>query len=94
MTKAQFVTKLADKTGLSKKEIDGVLGEMVRIITTQVKRGEDVKIPNLGTWRKRRTKARMGRNPQTGEKIKIPARTKVRFSVAKGFKDAVLGAKK
>lgn len=94
MTKAQFVAKLAEKTGLSKKDVDGLIGEMVQMIQGQVKKGEDVKIPGLGTWRKRRTKARMGRNPQTGAAIKIPARTKVRFTVAKAFKDAVLGAKK
>jgi DNA-binding protein HU-beta len=52
-----------------------------------------VKIPGLGTFRKVQTKARMGRNPQTGEPIKIPARKKVRFSVAKTFKESVLGKK-
>jgi DNA-binding protein HU-beta len=52
-----------------------------------------VKIPGLGTFRKVQTKARTGRNPQTGEPIKIPARKKVRFSVAKSFKESVLGAK-
>ena len=94
MTKSQFVTKLAEKTGLSKKQIDIVVNEMVTLITTSVKKGEAIKVPNLGSWRKRRTSARMGRNPQTGEPIKIPARTKVRFTVAKSFKDTVLGAKK
>jgi DNA-binding protein HU-beta len=94
MTKSQFVTKLADKTGLSKKEVDNLINEMVILITTSVKKGEAIKVPNLGSWRKRRTSARMGRNPQTGEAIKIPARTKVRFTVAKGFKDAVLTSKK
>jgi DNA-binding protein HU-beta len=91
MTKAQFVAKLAEASDLSKKQADTVLNEMV---IRAVKKGEPVKIPNLGTWRKRKTSARMGRNPQTGEPIKIPARTKVRFTVAKSFKDAVLGSKK
>ena len=50
-----------------------------------------VKIPGLGIFRLRKMKARMGRNPQTGEPIKIPARKKVGFSVAKTFKDTVLG---
>ena len=59
-----------------------------------VRKGDPVKIPGLGTFRKVQTKARMGRNPQTGEAIKIPARKKVRFSVAKVFKEAVLGGKK
>jgi len=67
---------------------------MVTMIIGAVKKGDPVKIPNLGAWKKRKTSARMGRNPQTGEPIKIPARVKVRFSVAKSFKEAVLGAKK
>ncbi|MEA2626850.1 MAG: DNA-binding protein HU-beta [Candidatus Binatota bacterium] len=94
MTKAQFVAKLAENAGLSKKQADTVLNEMVEMIIGQVKKGESIKIPNLGTWKKRKTSARMGRNPQTGEPIKIPARVKVRFTVAKSFKEAVLGAKR
>jgi len=94
MTKSQFVGKLAEQSGLSKKQVDGFLNDMVNLIIGQVKKGDAVKIPNLGAWRKRKTSARMGRNPQTGEPIKIPARTKVRFSVAKSFKEAVLGSKK
>ena len=94
MTKAQFVTKLAENSGLSKKQADTVLNEMVDMIIGSVKKGEPVKIPNLGTWKKRKTSARIGRNPQTGEPIKIPARVKVRFTVAKSFKEAVLGSKK
>ena len=94
MTKAQFVAKLAEGSALSKKQADTVLNEMVNMIISTVKKGEPVKIPNLGTWKKRKTSARMGRNPQTGEPIKIPARTKVRFTVAKSFKEAVLGSKK
>jgi DNA-binding protein HU-beta len=47
----------------------------------------------LGVFRKRKSKARIGRNPATGEQIKIPARTRLRFTAAKGLKDAVLGAK-
>ena len=53
-----------------------------------------MKIPGLGILRLRKMKARMGRNPQTGEAIKIPARKKVGFTVAKAFKDGVLGVKK
>ena len=94
MTKSQFVAKLADQTQMSKKQVDGFLNEMVGLITGAVKKGDTVKIPNLGAWKKRKTSARMGRNPQTGEPIKIPARTKVRFTVAKSFKEAVLGSKK
>ena len=94
MTKSQLVQKLAEAAELSKKQADGVLQTLVDLTVSTVRKGDPVKIPGLGTFRKVQTKARMGRNPQTGEAIKIPARKKVRFSVAKTFKEAVLGAKK
>lgn len=94
MTKSQLVQKLADAAELTKKQADVVLQELVAMTVTTVRKGDPVKIPGLGTFRKVQTKARMGRNPQTGAAIKIPARKKVRFSVAKTFKEAVLGAKK
>ena len=94
MTKSQLMEKLAGASGLSKKQIDSVVQSLVGIIVGSVRKGDPVKIPGLGTWKKVKTKARMGRNPQTGEAIKIPARTKARFSVAKAFKDQVLGSKK
>lgn len=94
MTKSQLLQKLADGTGVTKKQAGALLDTLVNMTVTTVKKGEPVKIPGLGIFRKVQTKARIGRNPQTGEPIKIPARRKVRFSVAKTFKDAVLGAKK
>ncbi|MBP1684976.1 MAG: DNA-binding protein [Deltaproteobacteria bacterium] len=93
MTKSQLVQKLADAADVSKKQADAVLQTLVEVTVGSVRRGDPVKIPGLGTFRKVQTKARMGRNPQTGEQIKIPARKKVRFSVAKTFKEAVLGKK-
>lgn len=94
MTKSQLVQKLAEGSELSKKQADTVLQALVELTVGSVRKGDPVKIPGLGTFRKVQTKARMGRNPQTGEAIKIPARKKVRFSVAKTFKESVLGAKK
>ena len=93
MTKSQLVQKLAEATELSKKQADAVLQKLVDVTVGSVRKGDPVKIPGLGTFRKVQTKARMGRNPQTGEQIKIPARKKVRFSVAKIFKESVLGKK-
>jgi len=92
MTKTQLVEKLADATDLSKAQSAQVLDELSQIIVAAVKAGDPVKLPGLGTFKKRETKARQGRNPQTGEPIQIPARTKAAFSVAKAFKEAVLGA--
>jgi DNA-binding protein HU-beta len=94
MTKSQLVQKLAEGADLSKKQADAVLQCLVDLTVGSVRKGDPVKIPGLGTFRKVQTKARMGRNPQTGESIKIPARKKVRFSVAKTFKESVLSGKK
>jgi len=94
MTKAQLVEKLAEAAGVNKKEAAAMLEGLVSTVVKTVKKGDPVKIPDLGTFRKVQSKARMGRNPQTGEPVKIPARKKVRFTVAKSFKEAVLGARK
>lgn len=94
MTKAQLVVKLAEEGGVSRKQADDIVMSLVDIVVKTVKKGESVKIPGLGIFRLRKMKARMGRNPQTGEAIKIPARKKVGFSVAKAFKETVLGPKK
>jgi len=91
MTKSQLVAKLADGGGLSRKQMDGLVNDLVQTILTTVQKGESVKIPRLGIFRLRKMKARIGRNPQTGEEIKIPARKKVGFFVAKEFKESVLG---
>ena len=94
MTKSQFVAKLAEQSGVV-EEAGGYRphrdGEYDHRRGEEGGCGED---PESGAWKKRKTSARMGRNPQTGEPMKIPARVKVRFSVAKSFKETVLGAKK
>jgi DNA-binding protein HU-beta len=94
MTKSQLVSKLADSGGMGRKQVDDLMNNLVDTIVKSVKKGENVKIPGLGIFRLRKMKARMGRNPQTGEAIKIPARKKVGFSVAKTFKESVLGKAK
>jgi DNA-binding protein HU-beta len=93
MTKTQLVTKLSEAGSVSKKESAAILDALADIVIKSVKKGEPVKMPELGTFRLRKMKARMGRNPQTGEALKIPARKKVGFTVAKTFKEAVLGKK-
>src|SRR5262249_61048616 len=94
MTKAELVTKLAEAGGVNRKQADQMLDFLTETVVKSVKKGESVKIPGLGIFRLRKMKARMGRNPQTGEPIKIPARKKVGFSVAKTFKESVLGKAK
>ena len=93
MTKAELVVKLAEAGGVSRKQADDLLSALIDNVVKTVKKGESLKIPGLGIFRLRKMKARLGRNPQTGEPIKIPARKKVGFTVAKTFKEAVLGKK-
>ena len=94
MTKSQLVERLAKAGNVTKKQALALMDGLVSTVVGSVKKGEPVKIPDLGTFKKVQSKARMGRNPQTGEPVKIPARKKVRFSVSKSFKEQVLGAKK
>ena len=91
MTKTQLVEKLAEHANLSKQQANTALESLADLVVRSVKAGDPVKLPGLGTFRKRETKARVGRNPQTGAEIQIPAKTKAAFTVAKSFKDSVLG---
>jgi DNA-binding protein HU-beta len=94
MTKSQIVTNLAEKVGIPKKTIAAVLEELVTLATKTAKSGGQFVVPGLGKAVKANRKARMGRNPQTGEALKIPAKTVVKFRLAKAFKDAVVPPKK
>jgi len=88
LTKSQTLTKLSETTGLTKKQVTYVVEELVDLAYKQASSG--FTIPGLGKLVKQRRKARMGRNPATGEAIKIPAKTVLKFRIAKAAKDAVL----
>ena len=92
MTKSQILATLADKTGLTKRDVTAVVDELVALAYKQAKAGFTV--PGLGKLVVVKRKARMGRNPATGESIKIPAKTALKFRIAKAAKDAVVPAKK
>jgi DNA-binding protein HU-beta len=94
LTKSQVVTHLAEKSGVQKKSVAGLLEELVTLAAKECKGGGQFVIPGLGKAVKASRKARMGRNPQTGEAIKIPAKTVVKFRLAKAFKDSVVPPKK
>jgi DNA-binding protein HU-beta len=93
MTQAQVATYLADKIGVTKKQAKSTLEELNMLVVRELKKEGSLRLAGLGIFRKRKTKARMGRNPATGQEIKIPARTRLRFTAAKALKDSVLGAK-
>src|ERR1035437_4223863 len=92
MTKSAIVDHLASENELTKKQAAAVMESLVHLAYREAKRG--FTMPGLGKLVLKDRKARMGRNPQTGEAIKIPARKVVRFSIGKQAKDAILGAKK
>jgi DNA-binding protein HU-beta len=90
MTKGQLFNALAEATGMSKKEVGNFLDQMVGMAYKEVKSSGEFAIPGIGKLVKVNRAARMGRNPATGQEIKIPAKTVVKFRVAKAAKDAVL----
>ncbi len=91
MTKSQVLSKLAEKTGVSKKAAGQFMDEVVKLAYKEAK--NSFTIPGLGKLVLVDRKARMGRNPATGETIQIPAKRVVKFRIAKAAKDAILGGK-
>ena len=91
MSKSQTMTHLAQKSGLNKKQVVGLFDEMFTLATKEAKNG--FVLPGFGKLVLANRKARIGRNPQTGEPIKIPAKRVCKFRLAKQMKDAVLGKK-
>ena len=94
MTKSQLVSLLAEKTEITKSVVSHVLETLAGTAVAETKKNGQFVIPGIGKLVKSQRKARMGRNPQTGAAIKIPAKTVVKFRVAKACKDAVVPPKK
>lgn len=90
MSKSQFFSQMSEKSGLSKKEISEFWDKLVEIAYREVRGAGELTLPGLGKLVKVHRKARTGRNPATGQEIQIPAKTVVKFRVAKAAKDAVL----
>src|SRR5215472_11757079 len=93
MTQAQMTAYLAAKVGISKRQAKSILDELNELVTRQLKKEGALRLAGLGVLRKRKLKARRGRNPATGEQIKIAARTRLHFTPAKALKASVLGVR-
>ncbi len=89
MNKAELVDKVAEATGMPKKDVEEVLAGVINAVVAAVKAGEKVALPGFGSFNKSHRAARQGRNPQTGATIEIAASNGVKFSAAAGFKSAV-----
>lgn len=92
MTKSQILNYIAEEAEVSKKTATQMLEALTNLAYKEAKKG--FTIPGLGKLVLVARKARMGRNPMTGDAIKIPAKKVVKFRIAKAAKDSILGAKK
>lgn len=90
MTKTQTIAALAGRTGLTKAQVAQLLEETAKLAYVEARNG--FTLPGIGKLVLVNRKERMGRNPATGESIFIPAKTVVKFRVAKACKEAVLSA--
>jgi DNA-binding protein HU-beta len=94
LTKTQLVRHLAEKTGINNKTSAQYLELLAETAVKETKKNGVFVLPGIGRLVKADRKARMGRNPQTGEPIKIAAKTVVKFRVAKAAKDQIAPPKK
>jgi len=90
LTKAQLMAHLAEKSEMTKKDIVALWEELLAVSYKEAKKEKGITLPGLGKLVVVKRKARMGRNPQTGEAIKIPARRALKFRIAKQAKDTIL----
>ena len=89
MTKADLAAAVAEETGMTKKQAEAAVNSVVAAIKGSLAKGEDVRLVGFGTFSVKKRKARTGRNPRTGKKLRIPAKKVPAFSPGKGLKDSV-----
>ena len=89
MTKEEMIAKIAKDAGINKRQANDALRSFLDNVTTNLKKGKKVSFVGFGTFTVSRRKARIGRNPQTGEKINIPASKVPHFRAGKALRDAV-----
>ncbi len=90
MSKSQVTKYFAEKFEMPRKQAAAILEEVASLAVAQTKKVGVFVIPGIGKMVKARRKARIGRNPATGEAIKIPAKTVVKMRLSKTYKDSVL----
>ena len=89
MNKTELVAAMAEKAGVSKKDAEKVLGAFVDVVGESLKKGDKIQLVGFGTFETRERAEREGKNPQTGEKIKIAASTVPAFKAGKALKDLI-----
>ena len=93
MTKSELVSAMSEKTGISKKDTAACIDAFVEIISDVLKHGDKLQLVGFGTFEVSERAARTGRNPQTGEDIKIPAAKIPKFKAGAALKNAVNSGK-
>ncbi len=89
MNKAELIEGVSDKTGLTKKETGNVIDAITDTVKEIMSKGERITLVGFGTFHVMKRKAREGRNPQTGEKLQIPAKKVPKFKAGKKLREAV-----
>ena len=90
MTRTEFIDALASETNMDKKDAKLFLDALTNVVEQEIKRGGEIPLRGLGKFKVQNRKARVGRNPMTGEPVQIPAKTVVKFTVAKALKDLIV----
>ncbi|WP_122646204.1 HU family DNA-binding protein [Enterococcus mediterraneensis] len=89
MNKADLISKVAEQSGLTRKDASAAVGAIFDTVSTSLKNGDSVQIMGFGTFEVRNRASRKGRNPQTGEEITIPASKNPAFKPGKQLKESV-----
>jgi len=89
MTRTELVDALAQRMNIDKREVKGYLDALTALIEDTIRDGGEVPLKGLGKFKVQNRKARVGRNPLTGEELQIPAKTVVKFTLAKSLKDLI-----
>ena len=91
LTQTEIVNQLAEKSGLKKAQAKEFFNALAALASSEVKKNGEFTVPGFGKLVKATRKAREGRNPATGDVIKIPAKTTVKFRIGKALKDTIGG---
>lgn len=94
LTKTQLVAELAETNSVTRKQAASFMESLTELACRETKKYQKFALPGIGILKLNKRKARMGRNPATGETIKIPAKTVVKLTVSKACKEAILGPAK
>ena len=89
MTRTETIEELANRTGMDKRDVKKFLESLTSLVEDTIRQGGEVPLKGLGKFRVQHRKARVGRNPITGDEIQIPAKTVVKFALARALKDLI-----